>query len=59
MAMEDMDINKSVYDHVYRNFTETDIKDKTKYDEIIASITEAFGEQMMMQYINSGFTRPA
>ena len=58
LSENNIDTIKHVYDFIHQRFTEKEVKDSSKYEEIITAIEASFGPAIMMQYINSGFTRP-
>ena len=54
----DDEIARMVYDYLKNRYTTKELQSETKYDEILNDIKIAFGDEIMMMYIDSGFTRP-
>jgi len=56
MSEETQETLKKIYDFVHGRWSDVDIKNNAKYDEIITAIETAYGSEIMMLYIDAGFT---
>lgn len=53
----DDETTRMVYDYLKNRYTTKQMQALTEYDGILEDIKTVFGEEVMMVYIDSGFTR--